>query len=79
MVVGWAQGLGRFPCPQFGWRSSLLSHFTERSSEVLSFSQEPGDHSTSVFGRLCHRELKREADAPQRVLDGNPWQAFFSI
>lgn len=45
---------------------------------MLSSAPEPRDHSTSVFVRLCHRELEREADAPQRVLDSNPWHAKFS-
>lgn len=50
----------------------------ETPSEVLSNSQEPRDHSTPEFCRLCHQELKREADAAQSVLDCSPWQAKFS-
>lgn len=78
MVVDWAQGLGSFLCPQLGWCSGLSPSFMERPSEVLSNSQYPRDHSTSVFGRLCHRERKGEADAPPSVLDCSPWQAKFS-
>jgi len=77
MVVGWAQGLGSFLCLQVGRHSGLAPSFLQRPSDVLSSSQEPRDHSTFVFGRLCHRELQR-AGAPQSMVDCNPWQAKFS-
>lgn len=51
----------------------------ERPSEVLRSSPKPRDHSISMFGRLCYQKLKREADAPQSMLDCNPWQAKFSF
>lgn len=78
MVVGWAQGLGSFLCPQLGWRLGLSPPVIETPSEVLSNSQEPRDHSTSEFCRLCHQELKREADATLSMLNCSPWQAKFS-
>lgn len=46
---------------------------------MLRSSPKPRDHSISVFGRLCYQKLKREADAPQSMLDCNPWQAKFSF
>lgn len=78
MVGGWVQGLGSFLCPQLGWCLGLSSSVMETLSEVLSNSQELRDHSTSEFCRVCHQELKGEADAAQSVLDCSPWQAKFS-
>lgn len=40
MVVGWAQGLGSFLCPQLGWCLGLSPCIMETPSEVLSNSQE---------------------------------------
>lgn len=41
MVVGWAQGLGSFLCPQLGWCLGVSPSVMETTSEVLSNSQEP--------------------------------------
>lgn len=78
MVVGWAQGLGSFLCPQLGWHSSLLPPFTERSSEALSSSHEPRDHSTSVAGRLCQQARDRNRHSTERArLQSLATQVFF--
>lgn len=62
MVVGWAQGLGIFLCPQLIWCLGLSPSVMETPSEVLSNSQQPRvDHSTSEFCRLCHHELKERS------------------
>lgn len=39
--------------------------------------QGQADHSTSEFCKLCHQELKREADTALSALDCSPWQAKF--